>query len=335
VADLVLARIDKARQFLAEAKTAQQANAVIAIAEASRVFAKRIHASQQTTNEAADIRLRAERLLGEILAKTPKNKGANGSRITGSKKEPVMDATPTLADDGLDKKTSSRAQLIAKMPAIDFEAEIAKGKQGDLNSNKVAKEAREKQQMESQKVRMEKATMFSAGSPCYKDLSDVPTGFACLYADPPWQYGNQATRASTDKNYPTMSMDDLLSLPVSSHAADDAQLHLWTTNSFIAEALKLIEAWGFTYKTMLVWVKPKIGIGNYWRNAHELMLLGVRGSAPFADHSIRSWQEHDTLEHSQKPELFRKLIERVSAGPYLELFGRRPIDGWTVWGNEV
>ena len=97
----------------------------------------------------------------------------------------------------------------------------------------------------------------------------------------------------------------------------------------------LFERWGFEYKGILVWVKPGFGIGNYWRVAHEFLLLGVRGSAPFLDHRQLSWVISGRGEHSEKPEITRKLIELVSPGPYLELFGRKEVPGWMVLGDQI
>lgn len=162
---------------------------------------------------------------------------------------------------------------------------------------------------------------------------DLPP-FQCIYADPPWQYGNQGTRASTSKHYATMTLDALEALPIEKLAAPQCHLHLWTTNGFLFECPRLFAAWGFTYKSSFVWAKPQIGIGNYWRNAHEFLLLGVRGGLTAQDHTLRSWQEIPREGHSAKPDRVRDLVEKLSPGPYLELFGRKVVRGWTVWGNE-
>jgi N6-adenosine-specific RNA methylase IME4 len=162
--------------------------------------------------------------------------------------------------------------------------------------------------------------------------------FGAVYADPPWPYENQATRASTDNHYDPLTLDDIAALPVSDLVADEAHLHLWTTNAFLFECPRLMEAWGFTYKGVFVWVKPQIGLGNYWRVAHEFLLLGVRGDKTFADQSMPSWGSFDRLEHSAKPPEVRGMVERASPAPWLELFSRwngPPPEGWTLWGNEV
>lgn len=159
--------------------------------------------------------------------------------------------------------------------------------------------------------------------------------FGNIYADPPWLYGNQATRASTGNHYGGMSVDDICALPIADLAAETAHLHLWTTNGFLPDAFRVIEAWGFTYKSCLVWVKPQMGIGNYWRVSHEFLLLGTRGQCVFPEKNHKSWLEAERGRHSAKPAEIRHIIERVSPTPRLELFGRAAQPGWIVWGNEV
>ena len=169
-----------------------------------------------------------------------------------------------------------------------------------------------------------------------QELADSGAQFGTIYADPPWLYDNQATRASTSNHYGGLTVDQLCELPVKQLAADDAHLHLWITNAFLFDAPQIFDAWGFEFRSSYVWVKPQMGIGNYWRNSHEIMLTAIRGKAKrFNDHSMMSWGEFRRTKHSSKPEEIRLLIERASPGPYLELFGRRKVDGWTVWGNEI
>lgn len=159
--------------------------------------------------------------------------------------------------------------------------------------------------------------------------------FGTVYADPPWLYGNQGTRAATGNHYGGMPVEEIAALPIIRGVAENAHLHLWTTNAFLFESKSIMEAWGFEYKSCFVWVKTQMGIGNYWRVSHEFMLFGVRGSAPFRDRGLMSWLECERGKHSQKPEQVRGFIERASHGPYLELFGRRAAHNWVVWGNEV
>jgi N6-adenosine-specific RNA methylase IME4 len=162
------------------------------------------------------------------------------------------------------------------------------------------------------------------------------TRYGCIYADPPWPYDNQGTRGATGKHYAGLTVEQLTALPVRGLAANDAHLHLWTTNGFLKESIGLMEAWGFELRSTFVWIKPTIGTGNYWRNSHELMLTGIRGNATrFRDRSLKSWVECKRGQHSAKPEQVRHFIERASPGPYLELFGRSPATGWTTWGDQI
>jgi len=132
-----------------------------------------------------------------------------------------------------------------------------------------------------------------------------------------------------------LSVDQVTALPVADLAAERAHLHLWTTDRFLRESLGVLDAWGFKYESCLVWVKPPPGPGDYWRVSHELLLLGVLGGLPFADRGCRSWVEAPPSRHSEKPAVVRSLVESVSPGPYLELFGRRPVAGWTVYGDRT
>lgn len=100
--------------------------------------------------------------------------------------------------------------------------------------------------------------------------------FGTIYADPPWQYEDSPSRGAAARHCSTMSVEEIAHLPVAPLAKPNAHLHLWTTNAFLFESKAIMEAWGFSYKSMLVWVKPHLGVGHYWRLAHEFLLLGVR-----------------------------------------------------------
>jgi len=170
-----------------------------------------------------------------------------------------------------------------------------------------------------------------------QSLIDDGRTFPTIVADPPWEHANQGSRASASDHYPTMTIEEICSEPVAELAASNSHLHLWTPSSLLPEALTVMQAWGFQYKTSFVWVKPQIGIGNYWRTAHEFLMLGVRGKLAFLDHAQRSWLEAKRTSHSTKPKAIRELIETVSPGPYLEMYGRtKPANSkWTVYGNQI
>lgn len=160
--------------------------------------------------------------------------------------------------------------------------------------------------------------------------------YGTIYADPPWQYKNTATRAAAEDHYDTQGIDWLCSLPVKELAADYCHLHLWTTNAHLELSFRVMREWGFTYQGVFVWCKPVIGMGNCWRVSHEFLMLAIKGKPrKFAVHNLRSWGEFDRGEHSAKPEQVRAMIERASPGPYLEMFSRTTAQGWDAFGDQV
>lgn len=160
--------------------------------------------------------------------------------------------------------------------------------------------------------------------------------FGTIYADPPWSYANRGTRGAAHGHYQGMTLEALAALPVGDLAAPDAHLHLWITSPLLLEAGRLFQAWGFEYVSSFVWEKDRLGLGNYWRINHEILLLGVRGQArSFRARNLPSVARLPRRKHSAKPEEIRQMIEQASPGPYLELFGRRTAPGWTVYGDQV
>jgi N6-adenosine-specific RNA methylase IME4 len=171
-------------------------------------------------------------------------------------------------------------------------------------------------------------------------LQDVPAGqYRVIYADPPWRYEHVETEnRAIENHYPTLELAEICALPVSALAADDALLFLWATSPKLAEAMQVIEAWGFNYRTCMVWVKDVIGMGYYARQRHELLLIAVKGHPPVPATAARpdSVQEWPRGRHSEKPHLFYDLIERMYPNwARLELFARNTRAGWACLGNEI
>ena len=161
-----------------------------------------------------------------------------------------------------------------------------------------------------------------------------PGGFATILVDPPWPL------QSGEKHYRTMSLARITALPVGTLAARDAHLWLWTTNALLPKAYEVAEAWGFTVRSPLTWVKFRLGLGGRYqlRNATEQLLFCTRGKAPLGSRSQPTWFNAPVQEHSRKPAEQFAIIERVSPGPYLELFARRRPESnqpWAVWGDQV
>lgn len=178
-------------------------------------------------------------------------------------------------------------------------------------------------------------------------LSKVQGPYSTILADPPWQFQNRTGKVAPEHKrllrYPTMELKEIMELPVSKLAAAKSHLYLWVPNALLQEGLKVMEAWGFTYKSNLVWYKVRKdggpdgrGVGFYFRNVTELVLFGVRGT-------MRTLQPGRTQvnilssrkrEYSRKPDEIYDLVESCSPGPYLELFARFCRPGWVQWGNE-
>lgn len=166
-----------------------------------------------------------------------------------------------------------------------------------------------------------------------------PVRYPVLYADPPWRYEYAPSQSRAVENqYPTLSTEEVCALPVAALATEDAVLFLWATSPKLEEALAVIRAWGFTYRTCAVWDKQKMGMGYYFRQNHELLLVATRGSppAPPPEARVGSVVSAPRGAHSEKPETFYGLIEAMYPDlPRIELFARRERAGWARWGNEV
>ena len=164
--------------------------------------------------------------------------------------------------------------------------------------------------------------------------------YRTIVADPPWPYDNQSWGVgAVDSEYTTMTFEDIRDLPVAGLADRNAHLYLWVTNAKLLDYdyAVLVNAWGFSYKTLLTWHKTAcLGIGHYFRGETEHVLFCTRGRGTIEPATrARNWFDAPRGSHSAKPDAFYDLVERVSPGPYLELFARRQRLGWDTWGNEA
>lgn len=173
--------------------------------------------------------------------------------------------------------------------------------------------------------------------------------FGAILADPPWQFANRTGKIAPEHHrltrYPTMATDEICAMPVEQIAADPAHLYLWVPNALLPEGLRVMEAWGFTYKSNLIWRKIRKdggsdgrGVGFYFRNVTEMILFGVRGKNArtlAAGRRQVNYLESRKREHSRKPDEQYAIIEACSPGPRLELFSRGIRKGWASWGNQA
>jgi N6-adenosine-specific RNA methylase IME4 len=179
-------------------------------------------------------------------------------------------------------------------------------------------------------------------------LTGLKGSFSTILIDPPWRFQNRTGKMAPEhrrlKRYATMSFEEIASLPIGKYAKTPSHLYLWCPNALLPEALKIMASWGFKYKTNIVWYKVRKdggpdgrGVGFYFRNVTELLLFGIKGRLRTlkpgrTQVNILSTRKE---EHSKKPQEIYNIIEQCSPGPYLELFARERISGWTQWGDEV
>lgn len=220
--------------------------------------------------------------------------------------------------------TVSIGSKIAEMPH-DQQREIVADARPDQAIKKAARKGRERELADK---------TITASLAANTKLYNV------IYADPPWRFEAYSEETgmdrSADNHYPTMILDDIKGLTVP--AADDSVLYLWATVPMLPEALAVMSAWGFTYKSHIAWVKDRIGTGYWTRNKHELLLIGTRGSIPAPTMGTQppSAMAVDLLAHSEKPPIFAMMIEHLfPTVPKLEMFCRSARPGWDVMGNEA
>jgi N6-adenosine-specific RNA methylase IME4 len=173
--------------------------------------------------------------------------------------------------------------------------------------------------------------------------------FKTILADPPWQFNNKTGKVAPEhkrlNRYATMSLRDIKDLPVPKIADDPCHLYLWVPNALLPEGLEVMRAWGFQYKSNLVWEKVRKdgdpdgrGVGFYFRNVTELILFGVKGKSARTLAPARSQVNllrSQKREHSRKPDEIFPIIERCSSEPYIELFARGYRENWVLWGNQA
>ena len=173
--------------------------------------------------------------------------------------------------------------------------------------------------------------------------------FATILADPPWQFQNRTGKMAPEHKrlarYATLSLEEIKNIPVHIATAETCHLYLWVPNALLAEGLEVMKAWGFTYKSNLIWYKirkdggpDRRGVGFYFRNVTEIILFGVKGKNARTLQPGRTQENiivKSKREHSRKPDEQYELIESCSSGPYLEMFARGARPNWTCWGNQA
>lgn len=325
----VAAHVEAMRRAYGEIESARTIDDVKDIrdrAEAARQYAKAAGYSRDITNMCAEIKLRAERKAGLLLAEMPKNPGA---RNLGGIKEIPPELPPKLDDLGISKLQSSRWQQTASVPDEVFEDYITAVKNDDSGTQDLITVTGLRQHAARQRQ----------PEPVPEPVP-LPDGkFSCIVSDPPWPMQKiertERPAQGVTLDYPVMSLEDIAALPVADLAADDCHLYLWVTHKFLPAGLDLLEQWDFRYQCVMTWRK-NVGITPFsWMYDTEHVIFARRGNLPLDRLGLRLSFEAPVAGHSVKPDVFYERVIAASPGPRLEMFSRRKRDGFTAWGNEV
>lgn len=281
--------------------------------------------------DAVEIRMRATRRCDQMRMKQKETVGLNaGARGVGTAVR--VDDKPTLAEAGIDKNLANEGRKLGALSDEDFEDAVKTARAAVHGVVKSALRAEDKAVARGEK---EKAL----GS---KIVAMPGHLFGVLYVDPPTRFEvysrDTGMDRAADNHYPTMTDDELMAMALPPAAADSI-CFMWSTVPKLAFSIRLLEHWQFEYKSHCIWVKDRIGTGHWFRNKHEVLLLGTRGQvpAPTPGTQFESVVFAPVGEHSAKPPIFREMIERLFPSlPKLEMFARgKAAPGWHVYGNEA
>jgi len=344
VSTAALAQLTQAERMLAAVETAEDAADAIALADFAADLARRIDLGTASVNHALVIKAKAMRKLADIV---------DEGQAKGEIAKPGDNPKVRAADHQKQSLPIPKQRLAECRQIRDAftEDELAQA------FTEATERGRELPTRALVKIAKQSRPVPPPAAPPRPVLGT----FATIVADPPWRYGNTSTRAAAQDHYDTLSIAQLCGeepLPdgtnlardvVHPKAAERAHLYLWSTSSHLPDAFAVMAAWGFTYKTYLVWVKPQMGMGNYFRVSTELVLFGVKGDMRTQDMGLLNWFEARRGKHSAKPSKFYDLVAKASPAPYLEMFARcdaanqlpgtcqcaRCLRGWEVWGNQA
>ena len=312
-----LIRLDAFTQALAEATTIPEIKNLADQADLFRQWLKKQKVGREAQNTGAIMCLQAQRKLGGML----------GEQIQwgGDRKSSLHDAILKLDDLGIEPTASHRWQKLAEIPEKDFREFIADYQEAEDEITTAAL------------VRFwSKKTITPL-----TETVPLPVGkFSVITIDPPWRYGTLKNLDSrrVAAPYPEMSFEQLSMLDIP--AADNCLFWLWTTNAFIHDALHLLEAWEFEYKTIMTWFKERIGVGYWLRGETEHCLLATRGNPKIShETAITTHLKVKSQNHSRKPDEFYEIVETLCGQAteltHLEMFAREKRKGWATWGNQI
>ena len=266
----------------------------------------------------------------EITKMNPEAQNEISQRIEqGEKPKDVVAEVRTRS--GISPKTFERAVVVIETAPEELKAEL---REGNLTINQAYNQIKRAEKLakreEARQQNVEKVKNIS--SPL-----EAQGLFQTIVIDPAWDYAEEGDNDAFGRGRPiycAMSIEDIAALPVDKIADKNCHLYIWVTNRSLPKSFQLMDKWGFRYVTCLTWIKPHYGVGNYFRGQTEHILFGVKGQQPLKRHDVGTWFEAPRGErHSAKPDEFYSLVESCSYAPYIDIFGRRDRDGWSVWGE--
>ena len=266
------------------------------------------------------------------VTKLPEEKQQEVSRRISHGEKPKDVVAEMRTRSGVSPKTYERAVAVIESAPEELKTEL---REGNMTINQAYNHMK---RMEKEAKREESRQQNAERVQAISNPLDAQGLFQTIVIDPAWDYSEEGDNDAFGRirpSYHTMPMEEIEALPIAQIADDNAHLYLWVTNRTLYKAFSLIEAWGFRYITCLTWIKPHYGVGNYYRSQTEHILFGVRGSQPLKRHDAGTWFEAPCGKHSAKPDKFYELVESCSYAPYIDIFGRRERDGWTVWGENA
>ena len=254
----------------------------------------------------------ARRRIEPFFAAAAKTRQRHEGRTNGGGKFPP--ATKGKTRDLVGRLFSISGRSLEKIRAVMDAAKADPGRFGDLVKD---------MDRTGNVDRAHRNMLIRRDEGCVASLQPVASEFPTLVVDPSWDY-QQWRGSRAGPTYATMSHQELLALPIPKWAASKCHLYLWTTNAFMPQASELVTAWGFVHKTILTWVKPRIGFGQYFRNRTEHVLFAIKGDLAVRCHNISTAFEAPQGKHSEKPERFYEIVRQASPAPYGEAFQRNP-----------
>ena len=319
-----LVRLTKAEQMLELASDLSEIKKIIDVAEAARVYIRAAKIGEGAARHAERVKLLGQRKAGECLSKLERAKPGRNREQVAPHFSPYRAA---IQDAGIEKTAAKRYQQVAAIPEPRFKEYIEKETR-EITTSGLLKEHRQQRKEESKAAAVEQIA---------KEVKAPRGPFRVIVADPPWKYGARAEDPShrARNPYPDMSVEQIKALPVGELAHKDCILWLWTTNAFLRQAFECLDAWGFENKTVLTWVKDRMGLGDWLRGQTEHCLMAVRGRPVVTLKNQTTALVAPLRQHSRKPDEFYALVESLCPGNRLEMFAREPREGWHSWGAET